>query len=56
MNTSNGLETLGFLYISPPASARCRAEQAPAILKSTAKDFFITRAMRFRGFGQGVRH
>lgn len=41
MNTSNGLETLGFLYVSPPASARRWAEQAPAILKSTAKEFFF---------------
>lgn len=47
MNTSNGLETLGFLYISPPASARCRAEQAPAILKSTAKDFFYYQSYAF---------
>lgn len=47
MNTSNGLETLGFLYVSPPASARRWAEQAPAILKSTAKDFFFCQSYAF---------
>lgn len=49
MNTSNGLETLGFLCISvsSPASARHRVEEAAAILKLTTKDISVCQSYAF---------
>jgi len=50
INASNGLETLEFLSVSCPASARHRVEQAPAILQSTTKEISVCQSCAWSGF------